>query len=196
MLWNKALEKYGYDSYDKEILYEGNNYREKEELILKELDAANDPMSYNMKNEALGGSFFGEQNGMYGKTLSEKQRYECGKGFRGKKRPDHSKRIKGENNPMYGKNYHAYGIVEYSKNNQGKTFDEIFGQEKSEKIRKKISEATKGKKKPGTSKAMTGAGNPSAKSIILNGKRYGCIKEAMEDTGLSRHKIRKLCNVV
>jgi len=195
LLWNKALEKYGYDSYDKEILYEGDNYREKEELILKELDAANDPMSYNMKNESLGGSFPGEKNGMYGKKLTDEEKYKCGFAFRGKKRPDHSEKMKGEGNPVFGKNDHSWAIVSLAKNNAGKKYDEIHGKEKSEEICKKMSNSHKGKKKPGTSKAMTGGGNSSAKSVILNGKEYGCIKEAMEDTGLSRYKIKKLCNV-
>lgn len=195
LLWVKAKEKYGPNSYDKEILYEGCDYRKKEEEILKELDAANNPMSYNMKNEALGGSFPGEKNGMFGKKLTKEQKYKCGKGFRGKKRPDHSKKMFGENNPMYNRNQHCHGIVNYAKSNSGKKYDEIYGKENSILIREKISKAHMGKSKPGTSKAMKGSGNSSAKKVTIDNVEYGCIKEAMKATGLSRYMIRKLCNV-
>lgn len=195
LLWNKALEKYGYDSYDTEILYEGDLYREYEENILKELDAANDSQSYNMKNEALGGAFFGENNGMFGKKLTEEQKYNCGKAFRGKKRPEHSKRMSGSNNPAYRKNDHTYGLVDYAKSRKGKTNKEFYGEEKSLELSKKLSESQKGIPKPGTSKAMEGSSNPSAKSVIIDGVTYGTIKEAMMKLNLSRYKILKIGEV-
>lgn len=191
LMWRKALEKYGINSFSKEILYEGNSYREEEEKILKNLNAASDPMSYNMKNEALGGSFFGSSNGMYGKKLTEEQRFKCGSAFRGKKRPDHSEKMKGENNPMYGKSEHSYGIIDYAKQNAGKSYEEIFGEERSKEIKEKIRQKNLGKKKPGTSNAMKGSGNHSSKSVVIDGIYYPCIKDAIEATGLSRYKILK-----
>jgi hypothetical protein len=146
LIWQRAKVKYGIDSFTKELLYEGDFYREEEERILKELDAANDPLSYNIKNEALGGSFHGEKNGMFGKKLTEEHKYKCGNGFRGKKRPDHSEKMKGENNPAFGKSEHAYGIIEWAKNNEGKTYDEIHGEEKSKILRNKLSKSQRGKK--------------------------------------------------
>lgn len=89
--WKLALKKYGISSFTKEILYRGEHFREFEEAILIDLNAANDVMSYNLKNEALGGSFPGELNGMYGRVLTPDERHICGSAFRGKKRPDHSK---------------------------------------------------------------------------------------------------------
>lgn len=146
LMWVKAVKKYGIDSFHKDILYEGELYREKEDEILKELDAANDPMSYNIKNEAIGGSFPGEKNGMFGKKLTAEQRYKCGSGFRGKTRPEHSIKMRGSNNPMYGRSDHAKNAVILAKKNTGKTYDEIFGIEKSRSIRKKQSETQLGKK--------------------------------------------------
>ena len=195
LLWNKALKKYGYDSYDTEILYEGDLYREQEETILTKLDATNDPMSYNMKNEALGGSFPGELNGMYGRKLTEEERYICGSSFRGKKRPEHSKKMMGSNNPTYGKNDHTHGLVNHAKFRLGKTYDEIYGEKKSKEYRKKLSEAHMGVPKPGTSKAMKGSGNPAAKSVTIDGVTYGTIKDAMKELNLSRYKILKLVKV-
>ena len=146
LLFRRAKLKYGIESFTKEILYEGDFYREEEERILTELNAANDPLSYNMKNEALGGSFFGEKNGMFGKELSEEQKYKCGNAFRGKKRPGHSEKMKGKNNPAFGKLDHTHGIVKRAKNIEGKTYDEIYGKEKSKILRSKLSEIQSGKK--------------------------------------------------
>ena len=147
LLFAKAKIKYGLDSFIKEILYTGEDYRIVEEMILKECDAANDPMSYNMKNEAIGGSFAGDKNGMWGKKLSEEQKYKCGRGFRGKSRSDHSEKMSGENNPMFGKNDHTHGIKKYSNNNLNKTYEEIHGEEFAKEIKTKLSNIHKGKKK-------------------------------------------------
>lgn len=51
-----AVKKYGIDKFKREILLEGTNIREKEEQILRDLDAANNKMSYNLKNQGTGGS--------------------------------------------------------------------------------------------------------------------------------------------
>lgn len=146
LLWQKAKKKYGLGSFDCEILYEGENYRQEEERILKEINAADDPMSYNMKNEAMGGSFPKEMNGMYGKKLTPEQKYKCGSAFRGKKRPDHSEKMSGENNPRHGKNDHCHGILKKAKENQGKTYEEIYGYEKAKELRESFSRDRKGKK--------------------------------------------------
>lgn len=147
LLFNKAKSKYGLDSFIKEILYEGDDFRNEEEKLLKECDAANDPMSYNMKNEALGGSFPGELNGMFGKTMTAEQRYKCGNGFRGKLRPEHSELMSGEGNPMFGKSAHTHGLAAYINECMGKTYEEIHGYEAANKLRKKLSDIHLGKKK-------------------------------------------------
>lgn len=146
LLWQRAKRKYGINAFDKEILYEGLNFREEEKRILTEHDAANNPMSYNMKNEALGGSFPGEKNGMFGKKLTKEQRYACGNAFRGKKRPDHSDSMTGEGNPMFGKNDQAHGIIDRAKANSGKTYEEIYGEDVSKELKQKLSNSQKGKK--------------------------------------------------
>ncbi len=50
-----AMKKHGRKNFTREILYTGTEYRETEQEILMALDAAADPMSYNMKNLARGG---------------------------------------------------------------------------------------------------------------------------------------------
>lgn len=193
LAWQAALKKYGIDSFDREILYEGDNYRAEEERILKQLDAANDSMSYNLKNEAMGGSFPGKLNGMYGKKLSDEQKYKCGSGFRGKTRPDHSQRMSGDGNPMFGRNDHCDALIAKSKLNKGKSFDEIYGAENSEKIKQKIGDAHRGSIKPYVSAAQSGGKNSSAKPIEYKGVRYECIKDAMIALNLSRYVIKKDC---
>lgn len=52
----------GVQNFIREVLHVGDDFREVEEKLLHELDAANDPMSYNLTNEA-----FGYGNGMLGR---------------------------------------------------------------------------------------------------------------------------------
>ena len=52
---NSAFDKYGIENFTRYIIYEGDDYRLVEELSLESHDAANDPMSYNLKNKAIGG---------------------------------------------------------------------------------------------------------------------------------------------
>jgi len=58
------------ECFSREVLYIGADFRELEEFILEELDAANDDMSYNLKNKAIGAGF-GTDNHMYGKSLTD-----------------------------------------------------------------------------------------------------------------------------
>ena len=47
---------------------------------------------------------------------------------------------------MSGKNDHAHGIIERAKANSGKTYEEIFGQDRSKELKEKLSNSLKGKK--------------------------------------------------
>lgn len=196
IMWTKAVKKHGIEKFTKEILYEGENCREMEELVLMTVDAKNDPMSYNLKNESVGGAFHGEANGMFGKKLTEEQKYKCGSAFRGKKRPDHSKKMIGDKNPMFGRNDQVAAAVAKSKTNTGKTIEEIYGNEVASVIKRKLSKAHKGKPKPDVSVRQSGSGNSSAKRIIIDDVEYGCIKDAMKALNMSRYKIKQICTEV
>lgn len=146
LLLKKAVTKYGKDSFQKEILYEGEDFRNQEEQILQRLNALSDPCSYNLKNEALGGSFPGNLNGMFGKKLTPEQRFKCGSAFRGKKRPDHSIKMSGAGNPMSGKTHQIHGLLKRAESHKGKTFEEIFGEADGKELKKKLSASQLGKK--------------------------------------------------
>lgn len=82
---------------------------------------------------------------MFGKKLSDEHRHKCGNAFRGKTRPDHAILMSGANNPMYGKTGHSHGLVNRALKNKGKTYEEIFGEEKAAELRKSFSENRRGK---------------------------------------------------
>jgi hypothetical protein len=85
--------------------------------LLKEADAKNNPMSYNLHNGDGKFTIAGKKNPLTGNALRGRKRPELSfKGTSnpnfgkrgilnplfGKKRPDHSKRMSGAGNPMYG----------------------------------------------------------------------------------------------
>ncbi len=64
-LFLAAIKKYGISNFDREILYEGPNYRAVEDKALKALNAEKSRKSYNMKNHSSGGfqnKYFGQNN--------------------------------------------------------------------------------------------------------------------------------------
>ena len=74
--FNRAYSKRP-EMFSREIIYNGVDYRELEEFILEELDSAKDPMSYNLKNSAMGGHMGAEgiekmRNSLTGKKRSKK----------------------------------------------------------------------------------------------------------------------------
>jgi group I intron endonuclease len=107
----------------REIIYDGVDFREVEELILQTLNAAEDRNSYNLKNSAIGGDtsmHFTEESR---KKMSDASKSTKGKRFfskehrekisntlKGRKLPDEvckkiSERMTGELNPFFGKSH-------------------------------------------------------------------------------------------
>lgn len=76
----RAFTKYGMENFTRDILYAGDDFREEENRILMEIDAASDPMYYNRINTASGFDP-GELNPMYGSNRT------------------------GDKNPMYGRKH-------------------------------------------------------------------------------------------
>lgn len=130
-----AVKKYGIENFERDILYQGPDFRKVEDRILKEVDAARSNEYYNQKNEAMGGAFHGQRNGMFGKKHSSESRFRCGSSNRGKKLPEISQRMSGEKNPMFGRNDHTHGLTKRMREIDGKTWEEIYGDEKASQMR-------------------------------------------------------------
>ena len=95
--FNKAYKKRK-DSFSREITYFGHNHRELEEFILQELDAMNDPMSYNLTNNWKGVTRHTEETK---RKISESKKGNTF--FSEETRKLWSKQRSGKNHPAYGK---------------------------------------------------------------------------------------------
>jgi len=132
-IFKQALKKYGKENFKKEILCTTEDAYELEELILEVLDAANDPMSYNIKNKGIGAtseSILGSNNPLSKENSNSKLiREKFSKIFSGENNPskkykkDHGHgwnkgKVSGENNPMYGTISPNKGVIpsEYTRN--------------------------------------------------------------------------------
>lgn len=101
--FNKAYKKRK-ESFSREIIYFGHDHRELEEFILQELDAMNDPMSYNLTNNWKGVVRHTEETK---RKISESKK---GNTFFSKEtRELWSKQRSGKNHPAYGKEGYTKG---------------------------------------------------------------------------------------
>jgi len=120
----------------------------------------------------------------------------------------------GENNPFYGKKHSMESLIpgkEFNKKKfKGKSFDEIYGErslderakrknsvkrhweslteEERKERRQNMSRSSKGK--------ALGAKNPASFPLLIGGKRYECLKEALNELGISRFKLYKYYDVI
>ena len=115
LLW-KAYRKYGFENFEKEILYSSIQYKETADDMEKFAIA---------KERALGKAEYNIADGGQGGNLGEEV----------------NKKLRGENNPFYGKHHSNEARRKISEARTGKKFGPL-----SEETKKKISEAQKGKK--------------------------------------------------
>lgn len=173
-----AFLKYGVNSFSREILYEGPNFRQEEERILNNLDAANNPMSYNLKNKAVGGDVW----------IGRKHTPEY---------TEYRKKIgsPGSSNPMYGKNHTEEAKIKMSKAKVGSTpWNKGVKNYMTDEHRKHFSRLGwehSAETKLNMSQNRTGAKNSNAKKVNINGITYNTIKEACIGTGLTSYHITK-----
>ena len=93
--FNRAYDKRP-EAFSREIIYFGEHFRELEEFILEEYDAANNKFFYNLKNSSIGGDTFS------GKTHTKEARIKISESRKGKtwnneQRKNMSKARKGKN---------------------------------------------------------------------------------------------------
>jgi group I intron endonuclease len=164
-IWLKrAIKKYGKGNFIKEVLEECDlsNINEREVYWIKELDARNPKVGYNI---AAGGD-----GGQLGRKMTAATRKKMvkiwkrlGKAHRGKhpseetrllmSQQQKARRLQGENNPFYGKKHSEVTLRKLRKVLGGKNHPMYgmtgskhpnFGKHLSEETRKKIAEAHKG----------------------------------------------------
>ena len=88
---------------------------------------------------------------------------------------------------------------------KGKTYEEIYGEEKAGKLKKCRSDSMLGKEKSEKTKQLwsinrkgkrTLSSNANASPVNVNGKHYGSKLEACKDLNISLYKLNKLINPV
>lgn len=71
-----------------------------------------------------------------------------------------SLQVQGKSNPMYGDHNHTKGLEKYNESRKGKTWEEVYGKELSDKMKERMSERQIGEKNHMFGKpAPTGSGN-------------------------------------
>lgn len=119
-IFNRAIRRYGIDSFSREILYQGKDFRTTESEYLRKLQAAKDPMSYNLTDAAIGGAMWGKVNGMFGKKLSEEHKKALYPKWTKERADKHSERMRGAKNPLFGKGHTPEAIAKMSETKQMK----------------------------------------------------------------------------
>lgn len=147
LLLYKAIKKYGKENFRKELIEINADLLEnqqRERYWIKKINSFQ-PNGYNINPGGDGGDNI---------TSNPNKEKICKKISLGNKKrfinnPESYKKqgktISGKNNPMYGKNYQSYGIVKHAKLIKGKNFIEIYGEEKANSIKQKISNSNKNK---------------------------------------------------
>lgn len=199
----RAIQKYGWNAFSHEILYENLTHKEAEE---KERELISQYRSFDPKC-----GYNVEKGGNCAKVVSDETREKLRlanltpqavkrlREFNDKRWSDPkahlemSKRFSGKNNPMYGKKMseaHKRALIEGSRNavripRTGEK-NSMFGKHHSESAKSKIS------------KANTGGNNGRAKKVLcIETKRvYDSVKDAFRDTGIHFSSIAKCCTGV
>lgn len=147
-----AIQKYGWDNFKHEILYENLTLEEAnniEESLINKFNTTNPKNGYNLKSG-------GENNFLTqrvkdkiskankGRKLTDEHKRKISETNKGRKRKD----ITGENNPMFGKHHTEEVKQKISKANKGRFIGEnhyLYGKHLPEDTKQKIGIANKGK---------------------------------------------------
>jgi group I intron endonuclease len=168
ILINQAIKKYGIENFRKEILEvcENDDLDIKEKFWIKKLNAQNLEIGYNIAD--------GGHNDF---TMNDYVKEKISKTLKGK--------YTGEKAFRYGlklSDEHKRKLTERAGRIKGKTFEEIFGKEKAEEMKKKISGAHKGVKK---SKSHCKAISESKKGVPLTEKQKTAISKGLKGRKVS-----------
>lgn len=195
----KAIEKYGKENFEREILEFASSMEELNKLEIKYIDQNNAVENDEFYNLIEGGHpgcspMYGKDNPMFGRIGSLNPRF--GK-HHTQETKDRLRNIALErfedktNHPSFGKIPSEETKSKQRAAKQGMYFGEDnpnWGHRWSEELRKKVGEKRKGE--------FAGGKNPRAKAVrcIETGKVYGCATEAAREYGCDRHWIVDCCN--
>lgn len=146
LLLNKAYKKYGKNNFKKELIEINNNLLEnknREKFWIKELNSFQ-PNGYNINEGGDGGDNI-TNNPNYDKICKNISESVKRRNSDPEYRKKQSIKMIGENNPMYGKNFQSWGLKKKSQENKGKKLEQIYGEEKANIIKQKLSKAHKGR---------------------------------------------------
>lgn len=141
----KALKKYDLSCFTKEILFDFDNFEDmnnkEKELVPLSACYPNDPMSYNLREGGFNGQHSQESLDKLSKSQSQRlSNLTCDQRLQWLKKL--SIASSGKNNAMYGDFEHTKGFRAENKRRKGKKFEEIFGKNKAQEIKLKISKST------------------------------------------------------
>lgn len=146
-LFYKAIQKYGWDNFKHEILFENLT---KEEACQKEIELIAEYKSNNSEfgyNQSLGGEI--GSNG-YVFTLEDKAKM--------------SQKAKGENNGFYGKHHTFITKQKISEASKNRDYSYLIGRALSDETRKKISQTQTGRVLSEETKKKISEGNKGIKN--------------------------------
>ena len=139
MIISRAIKKYGWDSFNWEILERclRQDLGQREIFWIQTFNTYKG-FGYNQTAGGDGGlGLFGKDNPMYGKTVSEEEKQR------------RSERAKGKNNAMYGRtgpDHPAYGY-KHTEETRKRIRESKLGKPRSEETKRKISETKRRKNK-------------------------------------------------
>lgn len=183
-LVNRGFLKYGIENFVREILYVGEDFREVEEFILEFVDAAYDPMSYNLKNKAVGGDVWRGR-----KNTKEYEEHLQKLSQPGKKNGMFNKRHSVESKALMSKS--KLGNIPWNKGKTGIYSEETL--KKRNKSRKGFEHSLETRINMSLNRG--GGSNSNAKSVTIYGETYQTLEEASTSLGISRYKLNKLLKV-
>lgn len=179
---HKAFEKYGLHNFKKDVVHICSTF---EELCKTEAEIVNDEFIHRKDTYNLveGGAFGGQT----GKSASEDTRKKRSMTMIGRKLTDaHIANVKRSltGRKLTAEHRLALTQVRHTDETKRRIADTQRGKQFSEAHKKKLSDTIMGSK------------NGMARSVVIDGVHYACLKDAGTMLGLSRYQLRKLLDTI
>ena len=193
-LFYRAIQKYGWDNFEHEILYTGLTKEEadkKEIEMISFYDSNNPEKGYNLTN---GGK------GTNGYRLTDEQRQNISERQKGRLLTDEwkehiSEAVRGENHPFWGKKLSDEHRKHLSEAHMGqKSAYGMLGKKHSEETKRKMSETRMGHPTSEETKRKIGLANSKAVRCKNTNIVYVSVTEASRQTGVPKSGITLCCN--